>query len=159
MGIQMCQTMDLVVMVVEPDKHHLKNTCDALNRMGINKIICTLSYQEAVEVLELEEDIIDIVIADYAIEEGKDLGIMLVCLIKKKYPGILVVLHSQHYSRPIVLESIMMNADDIFDKNRESDIEDLLGKWIDVAKLKIDTRELVYGIRKTSSRTSGEQRV
>ena len=106
--------------------------------------------------LELEEDTINIILADYAIE-GKDLGIMLVSVVKKSYPDILVILYSHEYSRPVVLESIMMNADDIFDKNREGDVEQLIGKWINVAKLKIDTRELVHGIRTTHSRQAGKQ--
>lgn len=143
----MCKVSDLMIMVVDADENELKKSCDSLNRMGINKIVCVESFQEAVEFLESDKGI-DIVLADYAIEEGKDLGMLLVSVIKKQYPGMLVVLTSKVYSCSIVLDSIRINADDILDKNRETDIEDLMGKWIALAQIYNETREVLNGTRK-----------
>jgi CheY-like chemotaxis protein len=146
----MCKREDLIVMVVESNKIDLKITCDALERMGITKIICVESYQEAIHTLSENIDI-DIVLADYAIEEGKDLGTLLVTFIKKEYPRITIVLLSKEYSCSVVLNSIRMNADDILDKNRDDDIETLLVKWISLAQLKVETREKLYGPRKAAA--------
>lgn len=143
----MCKVSDLVVMVVDADDNDLKKACLSLNRLGIDKIICVYSLQEAIESLSSDPNI-DIVLADYAIEEGKDLGLLLVTVIKRKYPSICIVLTSKDYSCSVVLDSIKINADDILDKNRDDDIENLMGKWIALAQLKVETRELFHGTRK-----------
>jgi len=145
----MCKVSDLIVMVVDHNDSELKKSCLSLNKMGITKIICVYSFTEAVEALSANADV-DIVLADYEIEEGQELGLMLVSVIKKKYPSICIVLTSKDYSCSVVLDSIKINADDIFDKNREDDIENLMGKWIALAQLKVETRELFYGTRNKS---------
>lgn len=149
----MCKTEDLIVMVVESDEAELKSICSSLAHLGISHIICVYTYQEAVEMVSLEEDNIDIVIADYEIEEGKELGTLLVSFIKEKYPSTLVILRSKEYSFSVVLNCVKTNANDIIDKRRDNDIEHLLPKWIAVAKSKNETMELLHGFKKRSSRT------
>lgn len=131
----MCKTRDLVIMVVEPDVNILKETCDSLNRMGIEKIICVDSYISATLALRENRDV-DIVVADFAIEPNKALGTLLCGAAKKKNPALLFVLISKEYSVNIVLDSFGMGAEDILDKTRKTDIEDLMGKWIELAKQK-----------------------
>jgi len=143
----MCKVGDLVVMVVEPDDSALKRSCASLNKLGITKMVCVHSYAEAIETLEADQNV-DIVLSDYEIEDGQELGGLLVSVIKKKYPSILVVLMSKAYSCSVVLGSLKFNADDVLDKNRETDIEDLLGKWIAVAQLHNEMRNILNGNRK-----------
>lgn len=141
----MCQTSDLLVMVVEPDEVELKITCDSLNRIGITKIICVTTYVDAITALRDSGDV-DIVIADFAIDAQKPLGMLLCGAVKKEHPGILFILVSKEYSCSVVLESLPL-ADDILDKNRENEIEELMGKWINLAKLKNTTREILNGTK------------
>jgi len=140
----MCKVNDLMVMVVDSDNLELKRSCDSLNRLGISKIVCVGTYQEAVDFLNSDNGV-DIVLADFDIEEGQSLGMLLVSVIKKEYPSILVVLSSKSYSCSVVFDSLRINADDILDKNRETDIEDLMGKWISLAQLKNETRDILHG--------------
>jgi len=144
----MCKIADLVVMVVEPNPLELKSACDSLNHLGIKRILCVETYTQAIESLSQEKDV-DIVLADYEIEEGKELGSLLVSVIRSEYPGVLVILTSKDYSCSVVLDSIRINADDILDKNRKNDIELLVPKWIALAQLKNKTREILYGTTKT----------
>jgi len=139
----MCQTADLLVMVVEPDEAELKITCDSLNRIGISKIICVTTYVDAIAALKEDSDV-DIIIADFMLNAQKPLGMLLCGAVKKEHPGILFILISKEYSCSVVLESLPL-ADDILDKNRENEIEELMGKWIRLAKLKNTTREILNG--------------
>lgn len=139
----MCQTSDLLVMVVDPDKNELQKSCDSLNRLGITKIICVETYNQAIESLRESGDV-DIVIADFVLEPTKPLGMLLCGAVKREHPGILFILVSKEYSCSVVLESLPL-ADDILDKNRENEIEELMGKWIKLAKLKNTTREILHG--------------
>ena len=140
----MCKTADLVVMVVEPDPNELQKTCDSLNRIGITKIICVNTYIKATLALRQNQDV-DIVIADFSIEPNKALGILLCGASKKKYPGILFVLVSKEYSCSVVLDSFKIGAEDILDKNRENEVEDLMVKWIELAKQKNILKGILYG--------------
>lgn len=149
----MCKVEDLCVMVVDPDEEELQKSCDSLRRLGLVNIVCVYSYEQAMATMANIHDI-DIVLADYDIEEGQDLGMLLVSVIKKEYPSILVVLTSKDYSCSIVLDSLLYNhttADDILDKNREGDIEELMGKWITLARVKNETRDLIHGTKKRPS--------
>lgn len=146
----MCKIDELCVLVVESEESELQRNCDSLKNLGIKRMICASNYEEAIEAISKNSDI-DIVLADYDIEEGKHLGMLLVSVIKKEYPSILVVLTSSKYTCSIVLNSMLhseITADDVLDKNREGDIEELMGKWITLAQAKIDTRELIYGKEK-----------
>jgi hypothetical protein len=146
----MCETSDLVVMVVEPDILELQKTCDSLNKIGITKIVCVDTYTKAIIALNENKDI-DIVVADFQIEPNKALGLLLCTASKKKYPGLFFVLLSKQYCYSIVLESIGIGAEDILDKNREGEIEQLMLKWINLAKHKNITREILHG------KVTGEQ--
>lgn len=146
----MCKVSDLVVMVVDSNEADLKRACTSLGKLGITKIVCVYSLKEAIEFLS-EDANIDIVLADYEIEEGKELGLLLVSVIKQQYPSISIILNAKDYSCSVVLDSIKRNADDIFNKNIEDDIEQLIGKWITLAQLKIETRELFNGKRPTTA--------
>lgn len=139
----MCQTSDLQVMVVDPNPIDLQSSCDALNRLGITKIICVETYKDAVEALKQNSDV-DIVMADFAMEADKALGLLLCGFAKKNNPGILFILVSKDYSCSVVLESLPF-ADDILDKNRDNEIEELMGKWLSLAKLKNTTKEILNG--------------
>lgn len=140
----MCETKDLVVLVVDHDEKELQKSCDSLNRMGITKLVCVHTYTEAIEALKTNIDV-DIIIADYDIEPKKSLGALLCSNIRKENPGVLFILLSKEYSCSVIVESFKSNALDILDKNREGEIETLMQKWIDLAKLKNKTREILYG--------------
>jgi len=138
----MCDTKHLVVMVVDPDPDDLQKSCNSLNRVGVTSIVCVDSYQNAIEALRYNPDV-DIVIADYSMEPGKALGLLLCTAAKKAYPGLLFVLVSKEYSCSVVLDSFKTGAEDILDKGRDSDIENLMGKWITLAKQKNELRKLL----------------
>ena len=146
----MCKPSDLLVMVVEPDPVELKNTCEALGRLGITRLLCVETFVEAILSIKENSDI-DIIIADFAIEAGKTLGLLLCDALKKRDPAILFILISKDYSYSIVLDSIKIGAEELLDRNREGEIETLMQKWIDLAMQKNITREILYG--KTRSRT------
>lgn len=137
----MCHISELIVMVVEPDEALLKKTCDSLNSLGIKRIVCVENYADAIIALNDDPDI-DIVLSDFNIELGQELGMMLCSLIKKEHSHILFILTSENYNCSIVLEGLI-TADDFFDKSREGEVENLLKKWIDLAQLRNNTRELL----------------
>jgi len=138
----MCKTADLLVLVVEPDEKALQDTCDSLGRLGIEKTICVNSYTKAILALK-DNPHVDIVIADFAIEPDKALGVLLCGAVKKKNPGMFFVLISKDFSCSVVLDSFGVGAEDILDKSRKDDIENLMGKWIKLAKQKNILREIL----------------
>jgi len=138
----MCKTADLLVLVVEPDVKVLENTCDSLGRLGIEKTICVNSYSDAVAALHANPNV-DIVIADFAIEPDKALGVLLCGTVKKKHPGMFFVLISKDFSCSVVLDSFGVGAEDILDKTRKDDIDNLMGKWITLAKHKNTLKEIL----------------
>lgn len=144
MVIDMCTVSDLVVMIVEPDKKELERSCASLERLGIKKLLCVRKYTDAIQAVSENKDI-DIVIADFAIEAGKALGLLLCESMKKKHPGILFILVSKEYCCSVVLDSLRTGAADILDKSRDGEIEDLMGKWINLAMQKNITKEILYG--------------
>lgn len=138
----MCETSSLVVMVVDPDPQELLSSCKSLNKLGITNIVCVESCKAAVKALRDNKDI-DIVIADFDMEPGKALGLLLCAAAKEECPGLLFVLVSKSYSCSVVLDSFRGGAEDILDKNRSNDIEELMGKWINLAKQKNILRKLL----------------
>lgn len=138
----MCETKNLVVMVVDSNPEELQSSCVALNKVGITHIVCVESYSDAIKALKENSDV-DIVIADYAMEPGKALGLLLCIVAKEEYPGLLFVLVSREYSCSVVLDSFKNGAEDILDKGRSNDIENLIGKWINLAKQKNILRKLL----------------
>ena len=146
----MCKIEDLVVVVVDPDVEELNKACYSLEKLGLKKIICVTSYHDAVDTLE-NEPVVDIVISDYDIATGEELGLVLCSFLKQKYPSILFVLISDEYSCSIAYNSLSKHADDLLDKKREGEIETLMRKWVKLAQLKCETRDLFYGTRKATS--------
>ena len=146
----MCRASDLVIMVVDSDEHSLEQSCCSLETLGITKekIICIKTFDDALSALRDNTDI-DIVIADFNIEDGKNLGPLLCASIKKRIPGISVILTSKDYCCSVVLESFKNGAEDILDLRREGEIEQLMEKWIYLAKQRVITREIIYGSKQT----------
>lgn len=142
----MCKTSDLVIMVVDADEQSLEQSCCSLESLGITKekIICIRTFDDALTALNDNSDV-DIVIADFDIEDGKNLGPLLCASIKKRIPGISVILTSKEYCCSVVLESFKNGAEDILDLKREGEIEKLMEKWIYLAKERVKTREIIYG--------------
>ena len=141
----MCKVSDLLVMAVDSDQKGLEVTCASLNRLGINKIICVESYSEAVNILKDNSDV-DIVIADFAIEAGKALGLLLCSTFKKKLPGVVFVLVSKEYSCSVAVHNLHSgNVDDMLDKNESEEMEDLMKKWVFLAQQRNTTREIFNG--------------
>lgn len=142
----MCKASDLVIMVVDADLESLEQSCCSLESLGIvkEKIICIKTFDDALIALRDNADI-DIVIADFNIEDGKNLGPLLCASIKKRIPSISVILTSKDYCCSVVLESFKNGANDVLDLKREGEIEKLMEKWIYLAKERVKTRELIYG--------------
>lgn len=151
----MCEISDLTVMMVESDDKELKTACESLECLGIKKIICVSSYDDAIDMLDQEERV-DIVIADYNITDDKELGLLLCVTIKRLNPSTLVVLMSDNYSCSIVFNSFSIQADDILDKKREGDISKLMKKWIELARQKRVTREVLNGATTTTTKKAAE---
>ena len=143
----MCRVEDLTVVIVDTDHIALKRSCTSLEKLGLKKIICVDSYQDAVTTLENEKSV-DIVVSDYNIASGEELGIVLCSFLKQKYPSILFVLLSEEYSCTIAYNSLANQADDLLDKKRDGEIEELMKKWVKLAQLKCETRDIFYGSRK-----------
>ena len=143
----MCRVEDLTVVIVDTDHIALKRSCTSLEKLGLKKIICVDSYQDAVTTLENEKSV-DIVVSDYNIASGEELGIVLCSFLKQKYPSILFVLLSEEYSCTIAYNSLANQADDLLDKKRDGEIEELMKKWVKLAQLKCETRDIFYGPRK-----------
>lgn len=143
----MCRVEDLTVVIVDTDHEALKKSCTSLEKLGLKKIICVDSYQDAVTTLENEKSV-DIVVSDYNIASGEELGIVLCSFLKQKYPSILFVLLSEEYSCTIAYNSLANQADDLLDKKRDGEIEELMQKWVKLAQLKCETRDIFYGSRK-----------
>jgi CheY-like chemotaxis protein len=129
-------------MVVDPNPEELLASCKSLNKLGITNIVCVDSCTNAVKALKDNKDI-DIVIADFEMEPGEAFGLLLCTVAKETCPGLLFVLVSKSYSCSVVLDSFRNGAEDILDKNRENDIENLMGKWINLAKQKNILRKLL----------------
>lgn len=143
----MCKIEDLVVVVVDSKQEDLDRSCKSLEVLGLKKILCVTTYQDAVDAIENEKHV-DIVIADYNIEAGEELGLVLCSFLKKKYPSILFVLYSEEYTCAIAYNSLFNHqADDLLDKKREGEIEELMQKWVKLAQLKCETRDILYGSR------------
>lgn len=145
----MCEIKDLVVMVVDSTPDELQKSCDSLNRIGISRIICTDSYVSAVRALKQNPDI-DIIVADFSIEPDKALGLLLCAAAKAQNPSLFFILVSKNYSCSVVLESFKTGAEDILDKNREGDIEDLMLKWVNLARQRNIIKEIINGPSKIS---------
>jgi len=109
-------------MVVDTSPEELQRTCGSLNRLGITNIVCVDSYQKAVRSLHENKDI-DIVIADFAIEPGKVLGLLLCEAAKEEHPGLLFILISKDYSCSVVLDSFRTGAEDILDKRIDTEVD------------------------------------
>ena len=146
----MCKVSDLIIMVVDSNEASLEQSCCSLESLGIvkDKIICVRAFDTALSTLQENSDI-DIVIADFDIEEGKNLGPLLCASIKKRIPSTLVILTSKDYSCSVVFDSFKNGAEDILDLKREGEIEELMKKWINLAKQRVITREIVYGSAQT----------
>jgi PleD family two-component response regulator len=142
----MCKASDLVIMVVDSDEESLEQSCCSLESLGVDKdkIICIKTFEQALSALNDNGDI-DIVLADFNLENSQHFGTLLCASIKKKIPGMLVILTSKEYSCSVVLDSFKNGAEDILDLKREGEIEKLMGKWIHLAKQRVITRELLYG--------------
>lgn len=135
----MCKTSDLVVMVVDTNKHELKKSCESLEHLGINKIICVESYTDAIENIRISNDI-DIVIADFDIDAGKSLGLLLCGAMKKEHPSICFILVSRRFCGSVILDSLPI-ADDILKKN-DSDLIEHMPKWLELVKLRNSVKDL-----------------
>lgn len=142
----MCEISELLVMVVEPDPVALQQTCDALNRIGILNIVCVQTYKDSVQALESNSDI-DIILADYNMEGDDNYGILLCSYLKKHRPGVLFILTSKEYTCSVIMNSIKMGAEDILDLRRENEVENLMEKWLVLAKEKHKFKELLHGKR------------
>ena len=145
----MCLSSDLVIMVVDANEDTLDQSCCSLESLGISKdkILCVHSFDDAISTINSNHDV-DIVLADFEIEDGRNLGTLLCASIKQRIPGILVILTSKDYSCSVVLDSFKSGAEDILDLKREGEIEKLMEKWIHLAKQRVITRELIYGKQK-----------
>ena len=142
----MCKISELVVMVIEPDKTTLQNVCDSLNRIGITHIVCVDNQTDALDALGSNPDI-DIILADYNEDSNSSHDIILPLYLKKERPGILLILTSKEYSKSVVINSIRIGAADILDLRRENEVENLMEKWLILAKEKCKFRELLHGKR------------
>lgn len=141
----MCKAEDLLVLVVDADQNELSKTCGSLNNLGVTRLICVNTYMEAVEALATISDI-DIVIADFAIEAGKALGLLLCTTFKKENPGISFILVSKEYSCSVAVQSLRTGTvDDILDISRSGEIENLMKKWVYLAQQRIITKEILNG--------------
>lgn len=138
----MCEPKDLVVMVVDPDKESMKATCDSLSKCGITKTVCTRTYIDAIETIKNCRDDIDIVIADFDIEAGRSLGLLLCGAMKKEHPGIYFILISKIFSGSIIINSLPI-ADDILKKT--DDVSEHVEKWINLAAYRNSVKELFHG--------------
>lgn len=129
----------LVVMVVNQNKDELKKACDSLEHLGISKILCVESYVDALETIRLGNDI-DIVVADFDIDTGKSLGLLLCGAMKKEHPSICFILVSKRFCGSVILDSLPI-ADDIL-KNNDSDLKEHMPKWLELVELRNSVKEL-----------------
>ncbi len=136
---------DLLVLVVEPSNVELHKICGSLNKLGIERLLCVNTYEEAVEALVTSEDI-DIVVADFAIETGKALGLALCRTHRERHPGVVFVLLSREYSCSVAIQSLQNGSvDDLLDKSRAGEIENLMKKWVYLAQQRNITKEILNG--------------
>lgn len=140
----MCAAKDLLVLVVDPNAVELHTTCDSLNSLGIKRLLCVSTYAEAVEALN--EEAIDIVICDFAIETGKALGLLLCEKYRRRKPDMSFILLSKEYSCSVAIQSLQSGfVDDILDKTRKGEIENLMRKWVYLAQQRVITKEILNG--------------
>jgi len=140
----MCAAKDLLVLVVDPNNVELHNTCNSLNNLGIERLVCVTTYEEAVEALT--EESIDIVICDFAIETGKALGLLLCEKYRRLNPDISFILLSKEYSCSVAIQSLQSGfVDDILDKTRKGEVESLMKKWVYLAQQRVITKEILNG--------------
>lgn len=140
----MCAPGDLLVLVVEPNELELKETCLTLNNLGIIKQICVTSYEEAAATLTDAAQEIDIVIADFEIQTGRALGLLLCENYRRHNPGMTFILLSKQYSCSVAIQSLQSGAvDDLLDKSRSGEVEILMKKWVALAQQRIKTKEIL----------------
>lgn len=141
----MCEIKDLVVLVVDSDPIESKKTCDSLISIGVRRLICAGTYAEAITSLTNNDDI-DIVLADFNLtENGIDYSPLLCSFLQKERPGVLIILTSKEYTCSIIMESWRIGATDLLHISRENEIENLMEKWLVLAKVKNITKELING--------------
>jgi DNA-binding NtrC family response regulator len=123
----------------------LQKTCSLVQNLGITRMLCAHSYNEAVSVLSDTNNEIDIVIADFELEAGKALGVLLCSTFKMKYPGVSFILVSKEYSCSVAIQMLSGKADDLLDKRENAEVQENLVKWVELAKERNKTRETING--------------
>ncbi|MDD2231111.1 MAG: hypothetical protein PHY48_17120 [Candidatus Cloacimonetes bacterium] len=141
----MCEIKDLVILVVDGDDIEAQKTCDSLESIGVQRLLCVKTYEDAVATLTNNPDI-DIVLADFSLREGGTCCSPLLCsFLQKERPSVLIILTSKEYTCSIVMESWKIGAADILHISRENEIQNLMEKWLVLAQARNDLREIWSG--------------
>lgn len=138
----MCTTKELTVLVVDSNSKSLKEMCDILRDLGLERIICSEDAESALFWLQPDQnDDVDIILTSNTLS-GMD-GFKFVHQARELCPNKQILMYSNSRKPTAYLLALNIGATDYVDKdhNFKENLQKKLPFWMGIAKAQVRLKE------------------